>query len=61
MVERAFPILGRIPGDTVDISRGIKVPRSSRGVTHVNLPDARVGYAVMDIDEAGTKLQTFGR
>jgi len=28
-------------------------------MTHVNLPDVHVGYAVMDIDEAGTKLQTF--
>jgi len=30
-------------------------------MTHVNLPDAHVGYAVLDIDEAGSKLQTFAR
>ena len=58
-VEQAFSVLARIPGDTVDIGRGIKAPRWYRGMTHVNLPDAHVGYAVMDIDEAGRKLQTF--
>ena len=58
-VEQAFSVLGRIPEDTIDIGRGIKVPRWYRGMTHVNLPDVHVGYAVMDIDEAGTKLQTF--
>jgi predicted phosphodiesterase len=58
-VEQAFSVLARIPEDTVDIGGGIKAPRWYRGMTHVNLPDAHVGYAVMDIDEAGTKLQTF--
>ena len=58
-VEQAFSVLARIPGDTVDIGRGIKAPRWYRGMTHVNLPDAHIGYAVMDIDEAGTKFQTF--
>jgi hypothetical protein len=58
-VVQAFTTLGRIPKDTVDIGRGIKAPRWYRGMTHVNLPDAHIGYAVMDIDEAGTKLQTF--
>ena len=58
-VEQAFSVLARIPEDTVDIGRGIKAPRWYRGMTHVNLPDAHIGYAVMDIDEAGTKFQTF--
>jgi len=58
-VVQAFSVLGRIPEDTVDIGRGIKAPQWYRGMTHVNLPDAHIGYAVMDIDEAGTKLQTF--
>jgi predicted phosphodiesterase len=60
-VEQAFSFIGRIPEDTVDIGRGIKVPSWYRRMTHVNLPDAYVGYAVLDVDEAGTKLQTFVR
>jgi len=32
-----------------------------RQMTHVNLPDAHVGCAVLDIDEAVSKLQTFIR
>jgi hypothetical protein len=27
-------------------------------MTHINLPDADVGYAVMDIDEEGTVLHS---
>lgn len=60
-LEQAFSLIGRIPEDTVDIGRGIKVPSWYRRMTHVNLPDACVGYAVLDVDETGTKLQTFVR
>jgi len=60
-VVHSDSVLARIPEDTVDIGRGIKAPRWYRGMTHVNLPDAHIGYAVMDIDEAGTKLQTFAQ
>jgi len=28
---------------------------------HINLPDTRMGYAILDIDETGSKLQTFLR
>jgi len=58
-VEQAFSLIGRIPEDTVDIGRRIEVPSWYRRMTHVNLPDACVGYAVLDVDETGTKLQTF--
>lgn len=33
-------------------------PRWYRGMTHINLPDADVGYAVMDIGKDGTKIRT---
>ena len=53
--------IGRVPKDSIDLGRGIKAPRWYRRMTHINLPDARVGYAVLDINEAGSKLQTFIR
>jgi predicted phosphodiesterase len=36
-------------------------PRWFRGMTHVNLPDAHVGHAVLDVGETGWKLQTHSR
>lgn len=30
-------------------------------MTHINLPDAHMGYAVMDIGDGGVKLQSFLR
>lgn len=33
-------------------------PRWYRGMTHVNLPDAHVGYAVMDIGRDGAKVHS---
>jgi hypothetical protein len=32
-----------------------------RQMTHVNLPDAHVGHAVLDIGEAVSRLKTFIR
>jgi len=57
--EQAFTLIGRLLEETIDIGRGVKVPRWYRGMTHINLPDAHVGYAVMDVDERGVRLQTF--
>ena len=57
----AFNLIGHVPEDIIDLGRGIKAPRWYRRMTHLNLPDAHVGYAVLDIDEAGSKLQTFVR
>ena len=59
--DQAVSLIGRIPEDAVYIGRGIKAPRWYRGMVHINLPDAHVGYAVMDVDETGAKLQTFIR
>jgi len=57
--EGTFEFIGRIPEDTIAVGRGVKVPRWYRQMTHINLPDAHVGYAVLDIAEAGARLQTF--
>lgn len=60
-VDQAIDFLGRLPEETVHIGRGKKAPRWYRGMTHVNLPDAHVGYAVMDVDQTDVKLQTAVR
>ncbi len=60
-VEQAFSNIGRIPEETVHAGRGSREPRWFRGMTHVNLPDAHVGYAVLDIEEAGVAIQTTVR
>lgn len=60
-VAEILDFIGRVPEDTIDLGRGVKAPRWYRRMTHINLPDAHVGYAVLDIDETGSKLQTFLR
>ncbi len=60
-VAETLDFIGRVPEDTIDLGRGVKAPRWYRRMTHINLPDAHVGYAVLDIDETGSKLQTFLR
>jgi len=60
-VDQAIDFLGRLPEETAHIGRGKKAPRWYRGMTHVNLPDAHVGYAVMDVDRTDVKLQTVVR
>lgn len=52
--------IGKIPEETIDLGRGVKEPRWYRRMTHINLPDAHVGCAVLDLDEVSSKLQTFG-
>lgn len=59
--EQTLSFIGQIPPETITIGRGVKAPRWYREMTHINLPDARIGYAVMDIDETGIKLQNFIR
>jgi len=60
-VAETLDFIGRVPEDTIDLGRGVKAPRWYRRMTHINLPDAHVGYAVLDIDETGSKIQTFLR
>jgi predicted phosphodiesterase len=59
--EQAFSFIEQIPQETITMGRGIKAPRWYREMTHVNLPDAQIGHAVIDIDETGIKLQSFVR
>ena len=59
--EQALALIGQIPQETISLGRGAKAPRWYREMTHINLPDARIGFAVMDIDETGIKLQSFIR
>ena len=56
--EEAFALIGRIPEDMVYIGRRNRAPRWYRGMTHINLSDAHVGYAVLDIDGASTAIRT---
>lgn len=60
-VAETLAFLGRVPQDTIDLGRGVKLPRWYRRMTHINLPDAHVGYAILGIDQTGSKLQTFLR
>ncbi len=57
--EEAFALIGRLPEDTVYIGRRTRAPRWYRGMTHINLPDAHVGYAVMDLTKAGAAIRTL--
>jgi predicted phosphodiesterase len=59
--EDAFAFIGRVPEDTTGLGRGVEEPRWYRRMTHINLPDARAGYAVLDVAETGLQLQTFIR
>ena len=57
--EEAFALIGRLPEDTVHTGRRTKTPRWYRGMTHINLPDAHVGFAVLDVEGECTVIQTF--
>jgi len=56
--EEALALIGRIPEETVHIGRGARAPRWYRGMTHVNLPDSHVGYAILDVEGEDTAIQT---
>jgi predicted phosphodiesterase len=60
-IAEAFNLICRVPDDKINLGRGVKAPRWYRRMMHINLPDAHVGYAVLDIDEADSRLQTFIR
>jgi predicted phosphodiesterase len=61
LVEQKLSFISRLPEEQVHIGRAPKAPRWYQRMTHVNLPDAHVGYAVLDISEIGKALQTFVR
>lgn len=60
-VEQALASIEQIPQETITMGRGIKVSRWYREMTHINLPDAHIGYAVMDIDGDKIRIQSFVR
>ncbi len=60
-VEQAFSVIDRIPETEAHLGRGVKVPRWFCKLTHVNLPDADVGYAVMNLTNEGAAIRTCAR
>jgi predicted phosphodiesterase len=58
---KALASIEQIPQETIAMGRGIKAPRWYREMTHINLPDAHIGYAVMDIDGDKIRIQSFVR
>ncbi len=57
-VEQAFSVIDRIPKTEAHLGRGVKVPRWFCKMTHINLPDAEVGFAVMDLVDGSAKIRT---
>ena len=56
--DEVFSFIGRIPEEMVHMGRGKKAPRWYRGMTHINVSDAHTGYAVLDVEDARTSIQT---
>ena len=57
--EQAFSFLAQLPNETVNVGRRAQSPLWYRKMTHINLPDADVGYAVIDVEKGHTQLNTF--
>jgi len=57
-VEKAFSVIDKIPETEARLGRGVKVPRWYCKMIHINLPDADVGYAVMDLTAEGAEVRT---
>ena len=60
-IEDAFSLIGSLPDDTVFMGRRGKVPRWYRAMTHVNLPDAHIGFGVLEITEGRCTIETYAR
>ena len=60
-VEQAFSKIGRFPEETTRTGRGREEPWWFRGMTHINLPDAQVGYAILDVEGTRTAIQSAVR
>jgi len=58
-VARMLSFIGQLPEETIHIGRGAKAPRWYRDMTHINLPHAHIGHAVLDIADGQASLQTF--
>ena len=58
-VSDAFSSIDSHTDELVSISRESKGPRWYRNMTHINLPDAHAGYAILDIVDGQGKIETF--
>ena len=58
-VERSLNLLSQLPEERIYLGRKTRAPRWYRDMTHVNLPDAHCGYAVIDIADGRMKIQAF--
>lgn len=59
MVESLLDRIGPLPEERIYMGRRTHAPRWYRDMTHVNLPDAHVGYAVLTIRDKRVKIDTF--
>ncbi len=57
-VNESLDFIGQLPEDTVQMGRGVKAPRWYRSMTHVNLPDAHVGHAILDVVGKAASIQS---
>jgi len=57
-VAEALALIGGVLEDPEAPGRGADGPSWYRRMTHVNLPDARVGHAILDVEDTGWKLRT---
>jgi hypothetical protein len=60
-IKASLALIGNILENSEGLGGAAALPHWYRRMTHINLPDARVGYAVADVCEAGWKLQTCSR
>lgn len=58
LVDDVLSRIGRLPDEVISMGRGVTAPRYYRDMHHINLPDAHVGYAVLDIADGCARVQT---
>jgi len=58
-VAEMLRIVADRPNERTEADEHTREPRWYRSMTHVNLPDADTGYAVMDVDGDNAHLQCF--
>lgn len=47
-------------GDMISIGRGTKTPRWYRGMYNINLPDAKIGYALLSFQGKNIRIEASG-
>lgn len=53
-IDQSFDLIGRHLSQEIHERARKTEPRWYRGMTHINLPDAHVGFAVLEIDDSGS-------